>query len=464
MATFSFGAPAQPAANSAAPKPTFSFGAPATTATSSAPSLFGSTPAPAPTGLFGGGATSTAPPSTGLFGATSSAAPSTGLFGSTAPSTGGGLFGSAQTQPQQQSGLFGQQSTGLFGSTQQQEQQQQQQQQQAPSLFGQSQSAATASLFGSKPAAPFGGSSTTLAPPIPAVNSAPIPKLGDPLPVSPSEPSIESRLVALKDAWDPSSAAKCRFQTYFYNEVPAGQSVGYYSRPVEGARRDEWERAVRENPDPERLVPALALGFPALQNRLELQQRLNLQHQTLLDQIHSHLDSLSSTHSLTTSLRTLRARQNAVALQARVTRLIARAGAGLAPNRSASLKRDEDELRVGLEGMKSEVEGLKARTGELWAGVGAVKARGSSGAGASAEEREAAAWAVADEEGLRQILEILSSQQSGLDHLTRALQSMAKDVDVMNEAFGLPAGKIVGEAGAGVGVSAGGAALSASVR
>ena len=155
---------------------------------------------------------------------------------------------------------------------------------------------------------------------------------------------------------------------------------------------------------PRRLIPALALGFPAVQHRLELQQRLNLQHQSLLDQIHAHLDSLSSTHSLTTSLRTLRARQNAVALQARVTRLVARAGAGLGPMKNASVRRDEDELRVRLEGMKSEVEALKARTGELWAGVGAVKAR----RGHAAEDSDAAAasWAVADEDGLRQILEV----------------------------------------------------------
>jgi hypothetical protein len=33
------------------------------------------------------------------------------------------------------------------------------------------------------------------------------------------------------------------------------------------------------------------------------------------------------------------------------------------------VRRDEDELRVRLEGMKAEVEALKARTGELWAGV-----------------------------------------------------------------------------------------------
>lgn len=161
-----------------------------------------------------------------------------------------------------------------------------------------------------------------------------------------------------------------------------------------------------------RLVPALALGFPAVQHRLELQQRLNLQHQALLDQIHAHLDSLSSTHALTTSLRTLRARQNAVALQARVTDLVARVGSGLAPHFAPrhphhphpGARRDEDELRVRLEAVKADVDACKARTGELWAGVGAVKAR--RGAASSPEDVEAAAWAVADEDGLRQILEV----------------------------------------------------------
>ncbi|BGP31538.1 hypothetical protein JCM10296v2_003308 [Rhodotorula toruloides] len=501
MATFSFGSTAPKPATSA---PTFSFGAPATSAAPAAgttPSLFGSTTtpaasaAPATGGLFGS-APATSGAGGGLFGSTTSQAPATGggLFGSATPATGGaapatgglfgstnasttgglfgakpattgtlgGLFGSTtqQQQPAPGGGLFGSTAPatgGLFGSTTQpqpQQQQQQPQQQQAPSLFGQSQSAASASLFGPKPAASsslFGStnpllSSTSTAQP--SAPSAPVPKLGDPHPVNPNEPSIESRLSALKDAWDPSSP-KCRFQTYFYNEVPAGQNAGMYSRPIEGARRDEWERARRENPEPEKLIPALALGFPSLQTRLHLQQRLNSQHQALLHEIHTHLDSLSSSHSLTTSLRTLRARQNAVALAARLNALVAKASA-LSPARNAGIRREEDELRVELEGqVKGEVERVKARMGELWAGVGAVKARKGIAQGANGDE-DGAGWAVADEEGLRKILEILGSQQSGLDHLTRTLQTMARDVDVMNEAFGLQRTKVadVGPAGA----------------
>ncbi|GAA5824041.1 hypothetical protein JCM3770_005134 [Rhodotorula araucariae] len=443
--SFSFGAPAaKPAAT------TFSFGAPAASAPSTTPSLFGAAPtsqpattslfgaaqpttslfgsaAPAPTSqplsLFGGGQ-----PAPSLFGASSAAPPSGGLFGAStaAPATGGGLFGASAQVPASAGGPFGQQ------------QQPQPAQQPAPSLFGQSQSAASLSLFSSKPATSslFGSTAAggLTAPGGPAPPAAAVPKLGDPLPVSPNEPAIEARLQALKDAWDPSSP-RCRFQAYFYNELPAGHSREMYARPAPGADESRWERARRENPEPERLVPALALGFPALEKRIAAQALRASQHAALLGEIHAHLAGLSSTHSLTTSLRTLRAQQSAVALHARLTALVARAQA-LAPGRGASVREDEDALRVRLERMRAEVDRARARVGELWAGVGAVKAR--------RQDDEAVEWAVSDDEGLRRVLEILSSQQAGLDHLSRTVRGMASDVDVMNAAFGLAPTRVAG--------------------
>ena len=56
-------------------------------------------------------------------------------------------------------------------------------------------------------------------------------------------------------------------------------------------------------------------------------------------------------------------------------------------------------MRVSLEQMQSGVVEGKGRVNELWSGVGALKARKSQG-GKSME------WAVADEEGMRQILEV----------------------------------------------------------
>ncbi|GAA5906614.1 hypothetical protein JCM5296_000711 [Sporobolomyces johnsonii] len=467
--SFSFGAPA-------APKPagsTFSFGAPAATSTPSlfgstpasapaaAPSLFGSTPAAQPaagTSLFGNTATSAPAPSGGLFGSSQPAAGSTGLFGAPKPATTSlfgasqpsstpSLFGTTTSQPATAPSLFGQsqpagQTTSLFG---QPAQQQQQQPQQPPSLFGQaqpaqpavtsaplfgqSQSAASNSLFGSKPASTslFGSTAPVSAPPAPA---APVPKLGEPYPPpNPNETPIESRIEAIKAAWDPQNP-KCRFQTYFYNEPTPPNTVQMYGRPPNGTDEKAWQKAVRENPDPDHLVPAIAVGFPALQKRIEHQQRQSASHQALLAEVHTHLDSLASTHSLTTSLRTLRAQQNATALASRLMALVAKASA-LSPSRNSSVKREEEELRIALEGIKDEVEKVRGRANEMWAGVGALKARKMEG--------EATEWAVANEEGLKRILAILTSQQTALDHLTRTLSQMTADVDVMNEAFGLPA-------------------------
>ena len=51
-----------------------------------------------------------------------------------------------------------------------------------------------------------------------------------------------------------------------------------------------------------------------------------------------------------------------------------------------------------MESMVGEVEGVKSRGNELWSGVGALRARKSA-----MEEKE---WAVVDEEGLKQVLEV----------------------------------------------------------
>ncbi|GAA5978926.1 hypothetical protein JCM11641_000096 [Rhodosporidiobolus odoratus] len=238
------------------------------------------------------------------------------------------------------------------------------------------------------------------------------------------------------------------FQAWFYNEIPVGRGASGFARPP-NAGEVGWEKARRENPDPERLVPALAVGFTSLQKRSEAQAAQATQQAALLAQIHDHLSQLSSTHSLTTSLRTLRAQQTALALSSRLTALVAKASA-LSPARNSSVRREEDEMRVGLERLKGEVERVKGRGNELWAGVGQLKAR-------RREEEEGERWAVADEEGLRRVLEILTAQQAGLDLLTRTLTTMAKDVDTMNESFGLPVGRIVASSSSSLTVSVTGA-------
>ncbi|GAA5944128.1 FG-nucleoporin NUP57 [Sporobolomyces koalae] len=453
---FSFGAPA-------APKPaasTFSFGAPAapststpslfgaTSAATSTPSLFGSTPAPAAPSLFGNTqstATSTPAPTGGLFGSSATPAASTSLFGAPKPAATPSLFGQppASSTPTSTS-LFGQPSgsTSLFGQSQPA--------QQAPApapavtsapLFGQSQTAATNSLFGAKPAAApatlslFGSTTTTAAPTSSFLqqsqlqqSTATVRKLGEPPLPNPLEKSIESRIEAIKNSYDPTHP-QCRFQTYFYNEPAMGQNVKSYARPPNGTDDKAWTKAVRENPDPDHLVPAIAIGFSAVQKRIEHQQRQTLTHQQLLTEIQSHVSELASKHALETSLRTLRAQQTSISLLSRLTAVVAQSSA-LSPGRNASLKPEEERLRIELERLQLGVEAVRNRGNELWTRVGTLRSRKL--------EHQAYEWAVADEHGFNQILDILNDQQRGLDHLTKTLNGMSRDVDTMNEAFGLP--------------------------
>lgn len=148
-----------------------------------------------------------------------------------------------------------------------------------------------------------------------------------------------------------------------------------------------------------RLVPALALGFPSIQKRINAQSQLAQSHLSTLSEIHTHLSTLSSQHSLTSSLRTLRASNTAAALSSRLLNVVAKISA-LSPNRGTGIRKEEDSLRVDLEGMKNEIESGKSRVNELWSGVGALRARRGEGGEGEIE------WAVADEEGLRQILEV----------------------------------------------------------
>lgn len=97
-------------------------------------------------------------------------------------------------------------------------------------------------------------------------------------------------------------------------------------------------------------------------------------------------------------MRTLRAQNKAAALSARLVALVARASP-LSPNRSTSVGKAEEELRVRVESLRDESDAVRGRGNDLWAGVGALKARRRDG--------ESLDWAIVDEDGMRQVLEVI---------------------------------------------------------
>lgn len=467
---FSFGTPAatsQPAAQPAAPAATGGglfggFGSSQTGASSSAPSA--QAPAASSTGgLFSFGAKpATSQPQQ----------QATSTFGSGSGTTGGGgLFGNSNTNTQ--AALSG---TGFsFGAPANPQQQQQQQQQPAqPS---------TTSLFGA-PASSFATSSAQQ--PVAqtqfsqqnqqqqqATPAQPDKKLGAPL---------SSKLEQIRAAWDTNNAAACRFVYYFYNNAGNASNLKHIQgrRPdAVGAMHDQlWAAAIRENPDPNRLYPVLALGFNDLKKRIESQAREAQRQRALLANLATRLAALEQKHSLSNSVRAQAAQSRQAQLHQRLIGLVAKTQLLVPALRGKSVGPEEERLIAILEACEAEITGsnaavgprsvaltnangaagagasglhapavhpanharLRARINELWAQLGVIRAKremlAREGRSATTE------WAVVDPSGLENVTRILAQQQQGLNHLSTTLEHDSKAMDTITS--GLTGVKLVG--------------------
>ncbi|KAF8574049.1 hypothetical protein K439DRAFT_1373609 [Ramaria rubella] len=411
-------------------------------------------------GLFGNTNTNTntatGAPSGGVFGTTNTNtntvpnAPTGGLFGNNTsnatPST-SNLFGQPsnpspfsqpQQQPQQQPSIF-----GSFGQNQNQGQSQNQTQpgfgslnlnqpssggglfsstatpqNQNPfgtSTFSQTQRAPTNTLFGPKPT-------------FPSISSSQSHHSLDNSPQAQSA-TLQQRIEAVVAAWNPQSP-QCRFQHYFYNLVDP-QQIAMYGRPANATNDALWRQAVRENPDPSCMVPALAVGFDDLHKRVEAQGKQATHHQEKLKELQSRLSTLSQTHLLSNTLRASRALQAHTLITHRLLRLVEHIHLLIPSLRSMAISPEEEALRAKLERLKDEMQrGLgsgagRGRMNELWALLGAVKAAKEVGT------REGVKWKVVDEEGLERLSMILAEQQQGLAHLTSIINNDMRDLQIM---------------------------------
>ncbi|EIM87243.1 uncharacterized protein STEHIDRAFT_96293 [Stereum hirsutum FP-91666 SS1] len=423
--------------------------------------LFGntSTNQPAAGGLFGS-TTNTAnnqqQPATGnLFGASTSNQSGGGLFGNkTAGTSGGGPFGSTMqsntaapgggiatpslfgqsNQQQPSTSLFGnqaqQQPTSLFGSLSQQPQQQSQSSSLGSSLLG-------SSLLGKStlPGLTGLGASTSNT----GLFSSRLPTSAAGQREQDAQSqflNLQQRIEAIVEAWNPQSPNN-RFQHYFYNFV-LPEEVQLYCRPANATNEESWQKAVRENPDPSCLIPVLATSFDDLHARVQGQAERAAQHTKALTELQSRISQLSSAHALSTSPRLNKAIAAQTQLTHRLLKLVTHLHLLIPALRSSAIRPEEEALRGALEEMEGEVLSrrgganavggmgrLVARLNEMWALVGALNALKSG------NDEQGVSWAVVDEDGLSQIVQILAEEQAGLAHLTKILQKDMKDVAVI---------------------------------
>lgn len=451
--------------------------------------LFGNSttqqPAATGSGLFGNSTTQPAAMGGGLFGTQQPAATGGGLFGSTTQQQqpqqqSGGLFGgTVATQQAGGGGLFGGNKPGsifgsslsintntssttpsaptttntnppLFGGTLGQQPQQQQapapgslfsqtsqNQQQRPSLFG---NLGQSTLGGSTLGTSTLGTSTGLGQPAGGLGGSALSTnsllstrgAGVPAQQQADAYAQQAKLVqgmeSIYNAWNAASP-QCRFQHIFYNLVDPSQ-VSLYRQPP-NVTAEVWEKATRENPDPTRLVPVVAIGFDDLRERVEAQARQADDHKTRIKDIKARLDALTERHTLSNVSRLQRAAAQQTQLTQRLLAFIQHLHLLIPAIRSSSIRPEEEQLRGKLEEIEEDVKRgrIKGKLNELWALIGAVNAARERGGGKNAGKT--GEWAVVDEDGLAQIAQILSEQQAGLAHLTKILQRDLKDLAVI---------------------------------
>lgn len=467
----------------------FSFGTPAASA---APTSTGG-------GLFGGfGSSQPAAPGSNAAAAPSSQAPSTstgGLFSfgakpagfNTTPqpqqqqavaptstfgsTTGGGLFGSTNTQTGSTGSGFS------FGAPANNTQQQQTQQQPTTSLFG-------------APASSFATSSAQQPVAQTQFSTQPQQQTQQQQQGAPAQPdkklgvSLSTKLEQIRAAWDTNNAAGCRFAYYFYNNAGNAQNL----KMIQGRRPDAvgpmhdqlWMAAVRENPDPNRLYPVLALGFNDLKKRIDSQAREAQRQRTLLQNLATRLAALEQKHSLSNSVRAQAAQNRQAQLHHRLIGLVAKTQLLIPALRGKSIGPEEERLIAILEACEAEITGstsnalssrsalasststtssshhlhaggaaaqhpanharLRARINELWAQLGVIRAKrdmlAREGRSATTE------WAVVDPSGLENVTKILAQQQQGLNHLSTTLENDTKTMETITN--GLSGVKLVG--------------------
>ena len=445
----------------------FSFGKPP----SSTPS-FGTTP------LFGAQSTGTATapqqtaPSTSLFGQKPAGQ---GLFGAAPPSGASNSFGSmpptnpATTLGTQQSGLFGGKtpgssgtSGGLFGSQPQSSGGLSQNQPQQGGLFGsQSQQGSSTigsqpqqgGLFGSQPqqGSLFGqkakpGAQPTSAPQ--ATSAVQDKKFGAPL---------HTQLERIASSWDTSNLSTCQFQYYLYNRAPDAQSLTQLCvrRPdAVGPMHDAlWNKALQENPEPDRLYPVLAVGFGDLQIRSNAQVTEAARQTNKAAELTKKLAELRQKHDLANVVRAQSAMMMQTRIRQRLLSLTKDAGVMIPALRGQSLTASEDAVKAALENCDAQLNGalpnyassttpvharLRAQLNELWAQLSIVRAKREA-AQAQGRVNGGTEWVVVDESSFDEITQILGLLQQGLVHLSNTLMSDSKALDTVCEGLkGVP--------------------------
>ncbi|KAI9494809.1 nucleoporin complex subunit 54-domain-containing protein [Zychaea mexicana] len=403
-------------------------------ATTSAGTLFGANPGNTVTGGFGAASTST------------TAAPGLSSFSSfgntnTPTSTAGTGFGQQQ---QQQAG------TSSFGFGGQQQQQQPQQQQTSGFGFGANNNNANttntgfggfgANSAGARPTSGFGtGLTNTASTGFGGIgqqqqqNKSQFGGFGSTGFGQPQQQQLQQQqlqqqqqqqpphntwqqLALIRAHWDPSSHL-CQFRHYFYNVVPPNERHLYVRPPDQDEQL--WNEAVRKNPDPNTLVPVLAVGYGDVLKRMDIQDQASEMHRNKLAEIGQRLSTIQQKHALGTLVKIDELRRRNIDLTQRLIKLLR--FVQVLRYKGFPLEDEEEKLMQNLKLLAEQPanpEQLNAKLRDTWASLQHIKRKRM----AAPED----SWQATSSEDVATIAQLLAQEQEGMRHVSNTL---SKDVE-----------------------------------
>ncbi|KAI8872322.1 hypothetical protein GQ42DRAFT_161418 [Ramicandelaber brevisporus] len=249
---------------------------------------------------------------------------------------------------------------------------------------------------------------------------------------------IWDKIMLLKEAYDPSSKM-CLFKHYMYNTVEPSTVSQYTCAPGEDPRL--YYQATQDNPDPQRLVPALASGYGDLRKRAAQQDKLIKDHSAIVIDLQDRIDKVALKNSTQTAARIAEQRRRQSDLAFRVMILMHRlqslrtAGAPLDPSEIALTARIEQlssrlgNTNISNQQMMANAAPLSHRVNSLWSHLQNLqalhRAMPSSANMASGANVDLNATNPAAAE---QLAKLLQDQQTGIIHLKNVLQADSNEL------------------------------------
>jgi len=214
-----------------------------------------------------------------------------------------------------------------------------------------------------------------------------------------------------------------------------------------------WNKALQENPEPDRLYPVLAVGFGDLQIRSNAQATEAARQTNKAAELTKKLAELRQKHDLANVVRAQSAMMMQTRIRQRLLSLTKDAGVMIPALRGQSLTASEDAVKAALENCDAQLNGalphyasdttpeharLRAQLNELWAQLSIVRAKREA-AQAQGRVNGGTEWVVVDESSFDEITQILGLLQQGLVHLSNTLMSDSKALDTVCEGLkGVP--------------------------